>query len=398
MKVLMINVCCGTGSTGRICTDLADMLIEQGHECKIAYGRDEVPEKYRNIAVKIGTSFGVYCNALKARLLDNEGFNATKATKKFIKWVKEYDPDIIHLHNLHGYYLNVEILFDYLKTCEKKIVWTLHDCWAFTGHCSYFDCPHCDRWKTECGQCVRLNDYPKALTDRSKRNFVLKKELFIGIPNLTIITPSKWLAELVKQSFLKGYPVHVINNSIDLSVFKPTDSDFREKYGLIGKKIILGVASVWNARKGLNEFIKLANEIDDITKIVLVGITKKQRKLLPGNILAIERTNNVKELAEIYTASDVFFNPTYEDNYPTVNLEAQACGTPVVTYDTGGSGECIVEKAGYILNEKNIKSALPVLYKAIDLKRNNELICPNNVGQPNQFIAFSEYIKVYDIF
>lgn len=341
MKILIINVCCGTGSTGRICTDLADMLIEQGHECKIAYGRDDVPEKYRDIAVKIGSSFSIYCNALKTRLFDNEGFNATKATKKFIKWVEKYDPDVIHLHNLHGYYLNVKVLFDYLRTCGKKIVWTLHDCWAFTGHCSYFDCPHCDSWKTECGRCVRMNDYPKALTDRSKRNFLLKKELFTGIPNLTIVTPSKWLAELVKQSFLNEYPVRVINNGIDLTVFKPTESDFREKYGLIGKKIILGVASVWDERKGLNDFIKLADLIDSDTRIVLVGVNKKQKKHLPKNIVAIEKTNNAKELAEIYTAADVFFNPTYEDNYPTVNLEAQACGTPVVTYDTGGSGESV---------------------------------------------------------
>ena len=341
MKILMINVCCGTGSTGRICTDLADMLIEQGHECKIAYGRDEVPEKYHNIAVKIGTSFGVYCNALKARLLDNEGFNATKATKNFIKWVKEYDPDIIHLHNLHGYYLNVKILFEYLKTCGKKIIWTLHDCWAFTGHCSYFDCPHCDRWKTECGQCARVKDYPKTFFSHAKRNFRRKKDLFCGVPNLTIVTPSKWLAGLVKESFLKDYNVEVVNNGIDQNVFKPTESNFREKYGLVGKKIILGVASVWSERKGLNDFIKLADLIDSDTSIVLVGVNKKQKKLLPKNIVAIERTNNAKELAEIYTAADVFFNPTYEDNYPTVNLEAQACGTTVVTYATGGSPESV---------------------------------------------------------
>ena len=186
-----------------------------------------------------------------------------------------------------------------------------------------------------------MNDYPKALTDRSKRNFLLKKELFTGIPNLTIVTPSKWLAELVKQSFLNEYPVRVINNGIDLTVFKPTESNFRKKCGLQNKKIILGVASVWSERKGLNDFIKLADLIDSDTRIVLVGVNKKQKKHLPKNIVAIEKTNNEKELAEIYTAADVFFNPTYEDNYPTVNLEAQACGTPVVTYDTGGSGESV---------------------------------------------------------
>ena len=356
MKILIINVCCGTGSTGRICTDLADMLIEQGHECKIAYGRDDVPEKYRDIAVKIGSSFSIYCNALKARLFDNEGFNATKATKKFIKWVEKYDPDVIHLHNLHGYYLNVKVLFDYLRTCGKKIVWTLHDCWAFTGHCTHFQSPHCDSWKTECGRCVRMNDYPKALTDRSKRNFLLKKELFTGIPNLTIVTPSKWLAELVKQSFLNEYPVRVINNGIDLTVFKPTKSDFREKYGLIGKKIILGVASVWDARKGLNDFIKLADLIDSDTRIVLVGVNKKQKKHLPKNIVAIEKTNNAKELAEIYTAADVFFNPSVEETFGMTAVEAMACGTYTIVYDHTAVAEIIPVGYGEVVKSGNAEA------------------------------------------
>lgn len=361
----MINVCCGTGSTGRICTDIADMLIEQGHECKIAYGRGSVPEKYQNISVKIGSTFGVYCNALKARLFDNEGLNAKHATKKFIKWVKTYDPDVIHLHNLHGYYLNLEILFDYLKTCGKKIVWTLHDCWAFTGHCSYFDYPHCDRWKTGCSGCIRLHDYPKSFTDRSKRNFDKKKQLFTGISNLTIVTPSEWLADLVKQSFLKEYPVEVINNGIDLSIFKPTPSDFRERHGLHDQKIILGVAFVWDKRKGFDDFIKLAGVIDDGYRIVMVGVNKKQKKHLPKNIIGIERTNNIKELAEIYTAADVFFNPTYEDNYPTVNLEAQACGTPVVTYATGGSVESVPEANVVAVGE------IPTNFKNMSLERKN---------------------------
>ena len=356
MKVLMINSVCGVGSTGRICTDLADMLIEQGHECKIAYGRDEVPEKYRGIAVKIGSSFSIYCNALKARLFDNEGFNATKATKKFIKWVEKYDPDVIHLHNLHGYYLNVKVLFDYLRTCGKKIVWTLHDCWAFTGHCCHFQQPYCDRWRDGCGRCVRMNDYPKALTDRSKRNFLLKKELFTRIPNLTIVTPSKWLAELVKQSFLNEYPVRVINNGIDLTVFKPTESNFRKKYGLQNKKIILGVASVWSERKGLNDFIKLADLIDSDTRIVLVGVNKKQKKHLPKNIVAIEKTNNAKELAEIYTAADVFFNPSVEETFGMTAVEAMACGTYTIVYDHTAVAEIIPVDYGEVVKSGNAEA------------------------------------------
>ncbi len=379
----MINSVCGIGSTGRICTDIADALIKSGHECKIAYGRDNVPEKYKNISVRIGNEFGVRVNALKARLLDNEGFNAKSATKKFIEWVKEYDPDVIHLHNLHGYYINLDLLFSYLKTSGKKVIWTLHDCWSFTGHCSYFTIVKCEQWKTHCSYCMQSRAYPKAFCDRASKNFERKRTLFTGVPNMTIVTPSKWLAGLVKESFLKDYPVKVINNGIDLNVFKPTESNFREKHGLVGKKIILGVASVWDARKGLNDFIKLANEVDADTKIVLVGITKKQRKLLPANILAIERTNNAKELAEIYTTADVFFNPTYEDNYPTVNLEAQACGTPVITYPTGGSPESIpsenvVEMGNYrILLDKSFKYSpyfAPVNKRSM-VKEYIELMC-----------------------
>lgn len=356
MKVLMINSVCGVGSTGRICTDIADMLLSQGHECKIAYGRGEVPEKYRDISVRIGSTFEVYCNVLKSRLFDNEGFNAVGATKKLVRWIKEYDPDVIHLHNIHGYYLNVKILFDYLKTSGKKIIWTLHDCWAFTGHCTHFQVPHCDKWRTECEKCIRVKDYPKALISHAKRNYKRKKQTFCGVPNLTIVTPSKWLSGLVEQSFLSEYQTVVINNGIDLSVFKPTESDFRERFGLTVKKIILGVASVWEKRKGFNDFLELAKLIDDSYRIVLVGVNDKQLKILPSSVIGIKRTNNVKELAEIYTAADVLFNPTYEDNYPTVNLEAQACGTPVITYPTGGSvesvpSENVVNKFNY-LNKK----------------------------------------------
>ena len=379
MKVLMINSVCGIGSTGRICTDIADELTENGHECKIAFGRKAAPERYQKYAYRITSDGGVKINALKARLFDNEGFNAARATKKLISFIEEYNPDVIHLHNLHGYYLNVEVLFDYLKKADKKVVWTLHDCWAFTGHCAYFDYPECGKWRENCGNCGRLNDYPKAIIDRSERNLAKKKEIFGGVKNLTVVTPSKWLAELVKQSFLGEYLIEVINNGIDTAVFRPTESNFKEKNGLSGKKIILGVANIWDARKGFGDFISLSKKISDDYRIVLVGLDEKQLGMLPENILGITRTSSAKELAEIYTAADVLFNPTYEDNYPTVNLEAQACGTPVVTYDTGGSGESVPKEnviaAGDVDAFLKIgKSQLKVKY--ID-KRNKSLFIDN---------------------
>lgn len=379
MKVLMINSVCGIGSTGRICTDIADELTENGHECKIAFGRKAAPARYQKYAYRITSDGGVKINALKARLFDNEGFNAARATKKLISFIEEYNPDVIHLHNLHGYYLNVEVLFDYLKKADKKVVWTLHDCWAFTGHCAYFDYPECGKWRENCGNCGRLNDYPKAIIDRSERNLAKKKEIFGGVKNLTVVTPSKWLAELAKQSFLGEYLIEVINNGIDTAVFRPTESNFKEKNGLSGKKIILGVANIWDARKGLGDFISLSKKISDDYRIVLVGLDEKQLGILPENILGITRTSSAKELAEIYTAADVLFNPTYEDNYPTVNLEAQACGTPVVTYDTGGSGESVPKENVIAAGDvdaflKMEKSQLKVKY--ID-KRNKSLFIDN---------------------
>ena len=360
MKVLIINVCCGTGSTGRICTDIADMLIKQGHECKIAYGREQVPKQYKDIAVRIGDEVGIKLNALKCRLFDNEGFNAKVQTKKFLKWANNYNPDMLWLHNLHGYYINVEMLFAWIKSRpQMKVKWTLHDCWAFTGHCSYFTMIKCEQWKTHCSHCPKKTCYPSSiLKDNSKNNFNRKKAAFTSVKNMTIVTPSQWLADLVKQSFLDDYKVEVINNKIDLNVFKPTPSDFKERYGLQNKKIILGVASVWDKRKGFDDFIKLAELIDDNYRIVLVGVNKKQLKMLPQNVIGIKRTNNVKELAEIYTVADIFFNPTYEDNYPTVNLEAQACGTKVVTYDTGGARETVNMENATIIPTGNLKAAI----------------------------------------
>lgn len=369
MKVLMINSVCGIRSTGRICTDLADVLETQGFEVKIAYGRETVPQKYQKYAVRIGSDFAVKADALKTRVLDNAGFNSKSATKKFITWVKKFDPDIIHLHNLHGYYLNVELLFNYLKESGKRVIWTLHDCWAFTGHCSHFDVIGCEKWKSGCFNCPLKNAYPKAYTDRSRKNYQKKKQVFSGLSNLTIVTPSKWLADLVKESFLGRYPVEVIHNGIDTDIFKPTESDFRKKHNLEDKKIVLGVASAWGQAKGLYDFVKLAEMLDENYKIVLVGLTQEQIEKMPKSILCISRTNSARELAGIYTAADVFVNPTYCDTYPTVNLEAQACGTPVITYRTGGSVESVPEEN--VVERGKLKSLVAMLDKMLRLKEQN---------------------------
>ena len=368
MKVLMINVVCGIRSTGRICTDLATELEKQGHEVKIAYGREQVPQRFQKYAVRIGSDFDVKLHGIKARVLDAAGFGSKRATEKFIKWVKEYDPDVIHLHNIHGYYINVEILFQYLKTCGKKIIWTLHDCWSFTGHCAYFDYVNCSKWKTRCKNCSHKTEYPSRIgPDRSKQNYLLKKELFTGIKKMVLVTPSQWLAGLISESYMREYPTAVIYNGIDTQTFKPMKSGVKERYGCRDKKIVLGVAAVWDKRKGLGSFIELAKHLDCSYQIILVGVSQKQIEKLPPNIIGIERTNSVEELAELYTAADVFVNPTLEDNYPTTNIEAIACGTPVITYETGGSPES-AKMYGVSVHKKNIAGLVKAITNISKIK------------------------------
>lgn len=343
MKVLLINSVCGIRSTGRIVTDLAEQYMAKGHECKIAYGREALPEKYQAISYRIGSEMQVKINALKARLLDNEGLNAQKETRAFLAWAENYNPDLLWLHNIHGYYLNFELLFDWIKSRpQMEVRWTLHDCWAFTGHCAHFSYVSCNKWKGGCETCPQTAEYPKSMfRDHSFENYNRKKKAFCGVHHMTLITPSGWLADLVGESFLKDYPVEVVHNTIDRSVFRPTQGDFREKHALMDKKILLGVASAWSERKGLSDFIKLSAMLDESYVLVLVGLSRKQRATLPSSMIGIERTDSKEALAHLYTTADVFVNLTYEDTYPTVNLEAQACGTPCLTYRTGGSVESV---------------------------------------------------------
>ncbi|WP_279159650.1 glycosyltransferase [Thomasclavelia cocleata] len=384
-RILFINSVCN-GSTGSICKNLYKAAKEEGHECCIAYGRGETPEGYNTI--RIGNKLDFYLHVLKARLFDASGFGSKHATKRFIKWIEEFKPDIIHLHNIHGYYVNIEILFKYLKAHpEIKKIWTLHDCWAFTGHCPHFEYEKCMQWKTGCKKCVRIKKYPKSLVDKCKRNYQLKKKIFTDVNNLTLVSPSNWLMNLVKKSYLKNYRVTVINNGVDTNVFKTTPSDIKKQYNIENKKIILGVASVWDKRKGLDTFIELSKQLNSEYQIVLIGLNKKQIKTLPKNIIGISRTENIRELVKWYSAAEVFFNPTLEDNYPTVNLEAVACGTPVVTFNTGGSPESAFADELQIVFNRIISESIEKIGK---VKANtNNIFLSNNIMN-------NSYIDIYE--
>ena len=352
MKYLFINSVYGIRSTGKIISTLCHDLMAAGNECIAAYGRGAIDDGITT--VQIGTKKDYLIHAGESRIFDNQGLASKKATKKFIEKMEQYNPDVVWLHNIHGYYINFELLFGWIKRHpEMEVRWTLHDCWAFTGHCTHFTIAKCEKWKTHCLDCIQKKEYPTSfLLDASKSNYDKKRKAFSGVQHMTIITPSEWLAGLVKESFLKEYPVQVINNTINEDIFKPTQSNFRNEYGLEDKHIVLGVAVRWESTKGFPDMLLLRKKLDESYVIVMVGLTKDQFKLLPAGVIGIERTQNQQQLAEIYTAADVFVNPTHQDNYPTVNLEARACGTPVVTYNVGGSPE----SAGYehVVQENDI--------------------------------------------
>lgn len=340
------------GSTGTIMRNLHKELKEQGDDSYIFWGRRH--ETISDHEACCASKLGVYAHGILSRLTDRVGFYSKRDTRRLLERLEAIDPDVVHLHNIHGYYINIEMLFEWLANHRCQVKWTLHDCWAFTGHCSHFTYVGCERWLTGCRDCPQKKEYPKSfLADASERNFRDKKHLFNLVPSerMEVVTPSQWLADLVSRSFLSKYPVTVKRNTIDHSVFKPTSGDFRKRYGLEDKFIILGVASPWSARKGLGDFIVLAEDLDpERYVIVLVGLSNRQIKTLSAGIIGIGRTDSPEELAGIYTTADILFNPTREDNYPTVNLEAEACGTPVMTYDTGGCRETIRRKASRVVD------------------------------------------------
>ena len=368
MKVVSINTVCN-GSTGKIVGSISSSLIESGEEAFCIYGRRK---GYANIPCKkIGGFFSFWYHVFITTVFDLHGHGSYFKTKKIVRELKKFNPDIIHLHNIHGYYINYKVLFDYLKNeFQGRVFWTLHDCLPMTGHCAYFSNVFCEKWKSECHDCPNKKMYPTSLIfDRSRKNYQEKKILFNGVKDLTIITPSIWLQNIVASSYLKNYPVKTINNGIDLNIFYPRliESIF-DKYNIPkDKKVLLGVASIWEERKGLDDFLMLSKLIKDDYVIVLVGLNDKQINKLKQykNIIGIKRTENQDDLASLYSLSYVLINPTYEDNYPTVNIEALASGTRVIAYDTGGCVEQATNPNMYIVKKttknNNVKNIIELL-------------------------------------
>lgn len=369
MKILIVNSVFGYGSTGRICTDAAKFFLKKGHEVKTAYGRAEaVFDKTVGMGYRIGSNFSVNFHGVLTRLFDLHGFGSKHATKKFVKWADNYAPDVVWIHNIHGYYLNFCIFFKWLYKKKIKVVWTLHDCWAFTGHCTHFSFIDCQKWKSCCDKCPQKMQYPKSYVSGAKRNYLIKKKVFSHGGNITIVTPSSWLNRAVRDSFLNVYPSVVINNGIDLDSFYFEESNLRNRFAIGKKKIILCISSIWNDRKGASDIFRLSKMLNDDEILFVVGQFRKPIAQWPKNIIAIKRTNNLEQLRQIYSSADVMFNPTYEDTYSNINMESLACGTPVVCYKTGGAWEMLEKE--FVVPQGSVKDAIDVMRKifAGDLK------------------------------
>lgn len=357
--LLQINVVANWGSTGRIAEDIGQTALAAGWRSVIAYGRGN-PTSNSEL-IRVGNDWDMYEHILEARLFDNQGLASRRATKKFIRQIEEIKPDIVHLHNIHGYYLNYDLLFQYLAEKDIPVVWTLHDCWSFTGHCAHFAFDGCGRWQTGCHHCPLKKTYPQSMwLDRSAQNYHLKRERFTSIPRLTLVPVSDWLAHLVEKSFLKECPIKRIYNGVDISVFAPDKEDkgkepFRKCYELENKFIAVGCATTWTERKGFDDYLALSELLSENEILVMVGVNEEQRKNLPDNIIGLPRTESVAQLAQIYTEADVVLNLSYEETFGLTTVEGFACGTPSIVYNCTASLELIDEHTGYIVDAGDIQ-------------------------------------------
>lgn len=393
LTLLQINVTANWGSTGKIAEQIGLCAQEHGWKSYIAYGRMMNPSK--NELVKIGNAFDVYEHFAEARLLDNEGLASRGATKRLLRRIDEIKPDVVHLHNIHDHYLNYQMLFRYLAEKNIPVVWTQHDQWATTGHCCY-NLVGCERWKEECHDCPLAKWYS---LDRSRRNHRMKKQLMADINSLTIVPVSEWLGDNIRQSHLKDRDIQVIHNGIDIKTFSPQPTNAHERYGIDKqKKIVLGVAAQWDARKGLSEFYALAKRLPvDEYAIVIVGKLTEKADCLDGGcrMVFVDRTQNALELAQLYSSASVFVNPTYQDNYPTTNLEAIACGTPVITYRTGGSPEAVDDSTGLVVEQGDVDG----LVSAVEMLANGDYkdACRKKAeAEFDNTKCFNPYIKLYN--
>ena len=403
-KILQINTVAVNGSTGRISEGIGDAAIARGYDSYIAYGRGN-PSKSSSSLIKIGNNVSVINHILHTRLFDKQGLCSYLSTRTLVEEIEKLQPSIVHLHNLHGNYLNYKILFNYLAESDIPVVWTIHDCWPITGHCVHFTAVDCEKWKRGCEKCPRLSGYPKSIfLDRSKKNYIDKKEAFTSLNKMFIVPVSKWLEDVLKDSFLGGYDINYIHNGIDVDKFYPRKDDVKRTksiYGFNDKFVILGVATGWSQDNGLYDFIELRKHLSDDYLIVLVGVTPTLKKNLPDGIIGIERTDSIDELAAIYSSVDIFINGSKEETFGLVTAESMACGTPVIVYDSTACSEIVTDETGYVVEVGDLNAVIAAIKShqnlPAEIKSNMSEHCSDYVHRHfRKEDKYHEYVDLYD--
>ena len=396
--ILQIGASLALGSTGRISEDIATLARTAGWDTYMAHGSRYVGRS-EMIPIHVGSKLDEYIHFAQGLVLDNHGLGSKSATKRFLEQLDTVQPDVVHMHNIHGYYLNYPLLFDYLKKKQIPVIWTLHDCWAFTGHCSHFITAKCEKWKKEgCHDCSLKKSYPKSFVDNSRRNFELKKKYFTSLDQVIVVSVSEWLKSNVDQSFLSVYPGKVIYNGVDTTVFQPINNNIKKDLGIEGKKLLIGVATSWNNSKGLNDYYQLAKMLPSDYQIVLIGLSTKQIEELPKDIIGITRTNNQQELVQYYSAADIVLNLSYAETFGLTTVEGFACGTPSIVYNATASPELISDETGIIVEPGDIKGVCDAI--SVMIQRGNEYYSTNcrkrAVEKFDKIVQFQKYIELYD--
>lgn len=397
-RLLIINVALNWGSTGHIAEHIGLLAIEEGWEVYMAHGARYINQSALQ-SYQVESKVGEMFHYLGSSLCDAQGLGSRTATIRFIKYIDSIKPDVIHLHNIHGCFLNFPLLFEHLHKNQIPVIWTLHDCWSFTGHCTYFERNGCEKWMTGCYDCPSSKDFPKSwFYDGSKRNYELKKKCFLGLDRVVLVPVSEWLGGLVKKSFMGVYPIHVITNGVDVSVFKEVKNDIRERLGIKANYMLLAVAQGFDDRKGVRDYAQLSLMLSDDYQLVLVGATEEDKKVLPKNILALGPTNGVKELVEFYSAADILLSLSYEETFGLTIAEGMACGTPAVIYDNTGQAEIVTPETGFKVTTGDIDSIKAAIEKVCSKGRfSYSQACRYRVEKCfNKDDRYEKYVRMYD--
>lgn len=397
-RILYINESLNTGSTGHIVEEIASSAMKNGYECMVAHGARYVHAS-QILHYAFSSRIEEYAHGVYSLFCNAHGLGSESATKRLIRFIQDWQPSLIHLHNIHGYYLNYPHLFEYLKKANLPVVWTLHDCWAITGRCAYFTLSGCHQWQTQCRDCPAYSDYPRSLLKaQTERNFLLKKQAFTGLNNMCITTVSNWLKEHVQQSFLQGYPCRTIYNGIDTEVFQPTASELRKQWNAEDKVVILGVASQWTETKGWKDWIRLAQRLDkNRYTVVMVGVSRRQQQELPDHCVVISKTDNRPQLAQVYSAADIYVNLAHQEAFGLTLLEAMACGTPCISYDNTAIPETTTQETAIILPDRDIDAVQRAIAQAgSEWKQQCSGECRNHVlNKFNNIDKIQEYLRLY---